>query len=146
MRQSTIGVDVSKDVLDVCRLPGSGARCFSNTKAGRTALIRCIGEEVERIVYEPTGHYVKPLERALADAGLPAVKVNPTRARRFAEAVGLLAKTDAVDAAMLAQMGYQLDLKPTPRPSQAVETLKELCLARRALIKDRTAARNRDKR
>ncbi len=146
MRHPTIGVDVAKDHLDACRLPDREARRFDNTKPGRDALIRWIGKDVERVVFEPTGHYARPLERGLAEAGLPAVKVNPARARRFAEAAGLLAKTDRVDAEMLARMGCQLDLALTPPLSPAVETLKELRLARRALDKDRTAAKNRAKR
>ena len=53
--------------------------------------------DVVRVVFEPTGHYGRPLERAFAVAGIPAVKVNPRRARRFAEAIGIAAKTDAID-------------------------------------------------
>ena len=137
MRHTTIGVDVAKDHLDACRLPNREVRRFPNTKQGRDALVRWIGKGAERVVFEPTGHYARPLERKLHLAGLPAVKVNPARARRFAEAAGLLAKTDRIDAEMLARMGRQLDIAPTPPLSPDIETLKELRLARRALDKDR---------
>ena len=126
MRHTTIGVDVAKDHLDACRLPNREVRRFPNTKQGRDALVRWIGKGAERVVFEPTGHYARPLERKLHLAGLPAVKVNPARARRFAEAAGLLAKTDRIDAEMLARMGRQLDIAPTPPLSPDIETLKEL--------------------
>ena len=143
---TTIGVDISKDNLDACRLPQKQARQFANTPRGRAALLRWIGQDVVRVVFEPTGHYGRPLARAFAVAGIPAVKVNPRRARRFAEAIGIAAKTDAIDAEVLACMGQLLNLKPQPAMSEQTETLKELGLARRALVKDRTAAKNRAKR
>lgn len=146
MRNFTIGVDVSKDFLDAGRLPDQEVQRFPNTEAGRTALLRWIGADADRVVFEPTGHYSKPLERALDAAGLPAVKVNPGRARRFAEASGILAKTDTIDALMLAAMGRQLCLEPRPAVSQAIEELKELEIARRAYVKQRVALRNRANR
>ena len=94
------------------------AACFTTGREGRSpndaggfgALRRWIGppESVARIVYEPTGRFNVGLEQGLA--GWPLVKVNPLQARRFAEACGTRAKTDAVDAHMLARMGAQLDL------------------------------------
>ena len=146
MSQPTIGVDVSKDALDACRLPERRARRFANNQSGRAALLRWIGRDVACVVFEATGHYSKPLERALADSGLPAAKVNTKRARRFAEAVGKLAKTDRIDAETLAAMARQLDLEPSAPVGRVIEMLKELVLARRALVKDRTAALNRAKR
>ncbi|MFM7609750.1 MAG: transposase [Alphaproteobacteria bacterium] len=101
MTETNIGIDISKDHLDVHRLPGDERRRFDNSKAGHKALIHWIGETPARVVYEPTGRYHRTLERALAAAGMPIAKVNPRQARRFAEATGNLAKTDALDAAML---------------------------------------------
>lgn len=144
--QLTIGVDISKDHLDVCRWPDGEARRFANDRRGHRALIAWLGEgEVARVVYEPTGPYHRGVERALAAAGLPLAKVNPRQARRFAEATGRLAKTDRADAAMLARMGALLEPDPRPVASALLEQLGELHLARRALVKDRTAARNRQK-
>ena len=68
---------------------------------------------IARVVFEPTGPYHHASERRLAEAGLPLAKVNPRQARRFAEAVGRHAKTDAVDAAMLARLAALL--KPLVR-------------------------------
>lgn len=144
MTNFTIGIDVSKDRLDAHRLPDGGTRQFTNDDAGCAALIRWIKTtNVDRIVFEATGHYSRAMELALVGAGLPAVKVNPRQARRFAEAIGKLVKTDAVDAAMLARMGQALELAPPPPPKENIISLKELLLIRRSLIKDRTAARNR---
>jgi transposase len=146
MNLSTIGVDVSKDWLDAHRLADGAARRFANDKTGRKALIKWIVTTPPKcIVFEPTGPYHRQLERALDAAGLPIAKVNPRQARRFAEAAGKLVKTDRVDAAMLARMGELLELQPRPCVSETIVELKELHLARAALIKDRTAARNRAK-
>jgi transposase len=98
---------------------------------------------VARIVFEPTGPYHAAFEQALVRSGLPIVKVNPRRARRFAEATGKPAKTDRLDAALLARMGVALALQARPAPDANLSELKELNLARSALLKDRTAAKNR---
>jgi len=145
MNEITIGVDISKDTLDAHRLPDGASRSFANTPAGHKALIAWAGHGVTRIVFEPTGPYHAAFERALAKAGLPGVKVNPRQARRFAEAAGTLAKTDRLDAGLLARMGRALDLPARPAPDANLAELRELQLARAALIKDRTAARNRAK-
>ena len=78
-----------------------------------------------------------------AQQSVPFVKVNPRQARRFAEATGKLAKTDRLDAAILARMGALLELEARPARSEALIELKELYVAREALVKDRTAAKNR---
>lgn len=146
MSEHTIGIDVSKDTLDAHRLPDGEHRRFANTKSGCRALLRWItARGVRRIVYEPTGPYHRVMEGALAKAGLPLAKVNPRQARRFAEAIGTLAKTDRTDAALLARMGEALDLEERPIPDEQLLALRELLGARRALVKDRTAASNRDK-
>jgi transposase len=145
LRGITIGVDISKDTLDAHRLPDGASRRFANTPAGHKTLIAWAGNEVTRIVFEPTGPYHAAFERALARDGVPRVKVNPRQARRFAEATGTLAKTDRCDAAMLARMGLALDLPAQPAPDANLAELRELQLARAALIKDRTAARNRER-
>ncbi len=146
MNNDTIGVDVSKDHLDAHRLADGASRRFANDKGGHKALIKWLAQTpVHRVVFEPTGPYHRAVERALGAAGVPFVKVNPRQARRFAEAIGKLAKTDRLDAAMLARMGAMLELKTRPPQSEALLELKELHLAREALVKDRTAAKNRGK-
>jgi transposase len=142
----TVGVDISKDHLDVCVYPGGATRRFANDAKGHRALIAWLApSQVARVVFEATGAYHRTFERSLATAGLPMAKVNPRQARRFAEAAGKLAKTDALDAAMLARFGALLQPAARPIVSQALDDMKELYIARRALVKDRTAALNREK-
>jgi transposase len=142
----TIGIDVSKDRLDVHIHPEGCSRQFDNNRAGHARVIAWITPRTPvRIIFEATGAYHRGLQNALAKANLPGVKVNPWQARRFAEATGKRVKTDAVDAAMLARFGATLqpDIQPASHP--AIDSLAELLTARRALVKDRTAALNRGK-
>lgn len=144
MSETTIGIDVSKGWLDAHRWPDGASGRFANDRKGHKALIRWIGgAPVARVVFEPTGPYHRGLARALAEAGLPAAAVNPWQARRFAEATGKRAKTDRIDAATLARLGALLEPEARALASPASEALRELRLARAALIRDRTAARNR---
>lgn len=140
------GIDISKDFLDVAVYPGAETARFPNDHNGLENLIRWLApRRSARVVFEATGAYHRLMERMLAQAGFPIVKVNPRRARRFAEAVGKLAKTDRCDAAMLARMGAALNLEQRPLVSETLEEMKELLTARDALIKDRTAALTREK-
>ena len=100
---------------------------------------------VARLVFEATGHYHRAVETAMGKAGLPLCKVNPRQARRFGEALGLLAKTDRLDARMLARFGALIEPAIRPAPSKKLSNLRDLHVARTALIKDRTAAKNREK-
>lgn len=139
----TIGVDISKSHLDAFRLEDGTARQFENAASGFRAFAKWLGKlPLARVVFEPTGPYHKAFEAALG-ARFPLVKVNPLQARRFAEASGTRAKTDAVDARMLAQMGAAFNLVPQAPSSEETRILKELHVARTALIKDRTRLRNR---
>lgn len=139
----TIGIDISKDTLDVHRLSDGKYARFGNDASGLRALCRWIGKGAVRVVYEATGRYHRDLERELGAAGHGLVKVNPGRARRFAQAIGQDAKTDRVDAGMLAQMGSVLDLDAKPARTESMQEIRELNVARVGLIKDRTACRNR---
>lgn len=144
MNHISIGIDISKDHLDIHRLPDAASMRVDNTEAGHKQLIKWLLADLPAcVVFEATGPYHRKLERALAAAGICYAKVNPRRARRFAEAIGSLAKTDRVDAMMLACFGATLQPDATMIKSQALETLAELITARTALVKDRTAARNR---
>lgn len=142
--EHSAGVDISKDTLDVHIHPAGLSRRFANDARGIRSLSAWLREyPLGRIVFEPTGPYHHAFERQLGEAGLPLVKINPRQARRFAEAIGCHAKTDAVDAAMLARLGAMLLPASRPIVSKTLDELKELHLARMALIKDRVAARNR---
>ena len=140
----SVGVDISKDALDVAIHPEGESFLTPNTPEGHRALIKRLkGFEIARIVFEATAAYHRLLQHALVEAGLPWAKVNPRQARRFAQAVGKLAKTDRCDALMLARMGAALELETNAPVSEPLEAMKELLKARDGLVKDRVAALNR---
>lgn len=143
MTEHNFGVDISKSHLDVFRLEDKTAKRFENSSTGHRDLIKWLGTTpVIRIVFEPTGPYHRGFEGALSGK-FPLVKINPLQARRFAEACGTRAKTDAVDARVLARMGAALALEPDTPVSAKVHVLKDLQVARTGLIKDKTRLCNR---
>ena len=140
------GVDISKDTLDAALYPSNQSRSFANDRAGHAALLRWLGNhDVRQLIFEATGPYHRALERRLAQLDFAYVKANPRQVRRFAEATGTLAKTDRVDAIVLARFGALLQPNVTSPRSEAVDQLAELVAARRSLVKDRTATTNRAK-
>ena len=141
---NTIGIDASKDTLDVHRLADGQHKQFLNSKTGQAHLMKWIEVQPDPLViFEATGAYHRLLERKLGNRSIRFVKVNPKQARRFAQASGKLAKTDRVDCEMLAKMGAALQLVPKPLTAESLYDLRDLLCARRALIKDRTAAKAR---
>ena len=142
--QDTVGIDVSKATLDAYWLSGKQHQVFSNDPSGLKRLLRWIFKAKAALtVFEATGVYDRPLQAQLAAHGVPFARINPKQARRFAEGIGQLAKTDKVDAAVLARMGSLLDLEAEKPRAQSANDLKDLATARQALIKDRTAAKAR---
>ncbi|MGY6704697.1 IS110 family RNA-guided transposase [Roseinatronobacter sp.] len=143
MTEHTIGVDISKSHLDVFDAERGAAKRFENSISGFRAFEKWLGKaRIARVVYEPTGPYHRNFEERFCDK-LPLVKVNPLQARRFAEACGTRAKTDALDARGLARMGVALELEPDISVAKATRILKDLQVARAALIKERTRLNNR---
>lgn len=146
MTDITIGADISKDHIDLHSLPDGQTLKVANDRKGFVAILNWMGaRSVQRIVFEPTGPYHKAFERFMTTQGLPLSKVNLRLARRFCEATGRLAKTDRIDAALLARYGALLEPRILQANTQIHNDLKELHMARLALIKDRTAAKNRAK-
>lgn len=146
MTDITIGADISKDHIDLHSLPDGQKLKVTNDRKGFTAIFKWIGvSSVERIVFEPTGPYHKAFESFMAAQGLPLCKVNPRHARRFCEATGRLAKTDRIDAELLARFGQALEPRLLQANTPRLNDLRELHVARLALIKDKTAAKNRAK-
>lgn len=146
MNEITIGADISKDHIDLHMLPLGARLQVSNDRKGFAAILRWIGDYVvDRIVYEPTGAYHKAFERFMMVEGLPLSKVNPRLSRRFCEATGRLAKTDRIDAELLARYGQLLKPRMLQASAHILNDLKELHVARLALVKDRTATKNRGK-
>lgn len=139
-----IGIDVSKDRLDLAWRPTGERWTAPNTERGIRAICRRLRTPAPTlIVLEATGGLELPLTGALAAAGLPVVVVNPRQIRDFAKATGRLAKTDALDAAVLAQFAEAVRPPVRPLPDAATQALSALLLRRRQLIGMRTAEQNR---
>lgn len=135
-----IGVDVAKATLDVASEPAGLTQQVTNDPAGHAALVTlCQAQPVALIVMEATGGYEAAVAATLAAAGLPVAIVNARHVRAFAQALGQLAKTDRIDAAILARFGATL--APTVRPLVDAETqaLAALVQRRRQLLEMRHA-------
>ncbi|MCO5063359.1 MAG: IS110 family transposase [Rhizobiaceae bacterium] len=138
------GVDVCKEWLDVYVHPSGLTLRVSNDRAGLRRLKRVLsGLAIVPLVMEATGKYHRAAQRSLHAAGLAVAVVNPLRARLFAEAAGKIAKTDAIDAKLLAVMGAALEPAETPPAPVAMEELRELVNARGAAMAERAALSNR---
>lgn len=139
-----IGIDVSKDSFDVDSLPACVQGRWPNDAAGIRTLVRALAaHQPVLIVLESTARYHQPLTRALSAAGLPVRVLNPRLVRRFAQAEGLLAKTDRIDAAILARFASQLRPELRPLPSALVQRLQLLVGRRNQLVDMSTAEKNR---
>ena len=139
-----VGIDVSKAQLDVAVRPSGPACSIAHTESGLATLVEQVRAlQPSAIVLEATGDLEVPLASALAAAGLPVHVVNPRQVRGFARATGRLAKTDALDAGILAQFAEAL--RPTPRglPDEATQALSAVLTRRRQLLEMLTAEKNR---
>lgn len=130
-----IGIDVSQDHLDVYIRPAALRRRFANTADGIAELIAWVRpHDAERIVFESTGPYQKAAVGALLAAGLPAVVVNARQVRDFAKAMNYLAKTDKIDATVIAHFAAVATTTVRPLESQEIRDLRELYDRRGQLV------------
>jgi transposase len=142
-----VGIDVSKDRLDVHLRPGGEAFAVARDGKGLEELVaRLLACSPTLVAVEATGGFETIVAAALAGAQLPLVVVNPAQIRHFAQAVGQRAKTDPIDAAVIAR--FVEAVKPTPRamPDQEARLLAELVSRRRQIIEMIVAERQREKR
>jgi transposase len=132
---SFIGIDVAKRQLDVAERPSGARWTASNDVAGIAAVIErlCTGP-VALIVVEATGGYEIPLVAALGTAGMPVVVVNPRQVRDFARALGKLAKTDTIDAGVLAHFGEAVRPEPRALADELTQELQAWLARRRQLL------------
>lgn len=139
-----IGIDVSKATLDVAVHATGETRRVANTSAGWRSLARwLLTLQPRQVVLEATGGYERAALAALFDAGLPMVRINPRQARDFAKATGQLAKTDRLDARVLAHLAHALSLVPWQPRSAAQRRLAEWVLQRSHVVQMRVAERQR---
>ena len=131
-----IGIDVCKDFLDAHTLPTGQRRRFTNDATGIADLVEWTRPFApERIILESTGHYQKAAVGALLAAALPAVVVNARQVRDFAKALGILAKTDTIDAGVLARFGQVIPTVVRPLPAAEIQAFQELYDRRSQLVR-----------
>jgi transposase len=139
-----VGIDVGKSQLDVYLLERQLALQVENSEQAIAALVsRLARYRLERIVVEATGRLEQPFVQAAPARGLPVVVVTPLKVRRFAEALGQLAKSDEIDAQLIAR--YAATIKPTARPvsDARAQAIKDLVVRRRQIATIRTMEKNR---
>jgi transposase len=139
-----VGIDISKQELVVAVRPSAELQTFSNTEEGLAALVRFLQAlSASSIVLEATGGFARAAVNAMALAALPVVAVNPRQIRDFARSVGLLAKTDAIDAQIIARFAEAV--RPEFRPLKDLETqkLEDLNNRRRQIVEMISAEKNR---
>ena len=139
-----LGIDVAKDSVELASEPAGPSGPFPTDPAGLAALLRVVqAQPVTLVVVEATGGYEAPVVAALATAGVPIAVVNPRQVRDFAKALGRLAKTDRIDARVLALFGARVQPTPRPLPDEATQELEALLTRRRQLLEMLHAERQR---
>jgi transposase len=141
-----VGIDVCKARLDVYIDGVDVQLAFDNDKRGTKALIKALaGYKIEAVALEATGKFHRIVQRQLHAAGFAVAVANPRRVRLFAQSMGLLAKTDKIDARVLAKFSRAASLRVSPPPPQAFEALSDIVRARDAAVAQRTALINQYK-
>ena len=139
-----VGIDVGKAQLDVCLLERDIEFRVANDEDTIRVLVSKLGRyKLARIVIEATGRLEQPFVQAALAKGLPVVVVSPLKVRRYAGAIGLLAKTDAIDARLIAQFGASVKPIAHAPCDQEAQKIKDLMIRRRQLTRMRTMEKNR---
>jgi transposase len=142
-----VGIDVSKDRLDVHVRPGGEAFAVSRDGKGVSELVERLRDlSPSLIAVEATGGFETIVAAAIAGAHLPLAVVNPAQVRHFAQAVGKRAKTDPIDAAVIARFAEAVKPQPRELPDEAARLLAELVARRAQVIEMLVAERQREKR
>jgi transposase len=138
------GVDVSKATLDVCIEPGLIRGSFRNSEAGIAELAAfCRQHQTDLVVMEATGGYERKAFLLLWGEGLPCAVTNARNVRQYAESMGVLEKTDHIDARIITRFARDKGLQPMPLPSQAQQRIKALVARLRQVTDDLTVQKQR---
>jgi transposase len=144
VKKTICGVDVSKAKLDVCIEPGHRLSSFDNDTAGIAELAAlCREHAITLVVMEASGGYERRAFVELWEKGISCALTNPRNVRRYAEAMGILEKTDRIDSSVIARFADAKNLAPTPLPSQAQQRLKALVARLRQVTDDLTVQKQR---
>jgi transposase len=140
-----VGIDVSKKSLDIFHTGDEKHRTFPNTTEGifdAIEWIECLGQ-IDIAIVEASGGYEMLVWQTFCAAGMPINRINPKRARDFARALGLLAKTDRIDAQVLGRFGVTLEIPPDQPKARALQEMEDWLIRRRQLVEMRVAESNR---
>jgi transposase len=141
--KSSVGIDTSKDRLEAHVLPSGQTLSVANTREGIGQLKRWLSRlQMGLVVLEATGKWHRLVWRSLHASGIPVAMIDPYKARMFAKAQGILAKTDRLDAAVLAKFAAVMTPAVRPPPPQVLEELAELVAGRDAAVAEQTALKN----
>lgn len=144
MEKRVIGIDVSKGQLDVGQAGSKQVDRWGNSPNDRAKLCGWVAEQqVDLVVVEATGGYENGIVSDLIEHGIPVAIANPARVRALAKAEGLLAKTDKIDAQLIARFGLKMELRPQSDQDQAQRELSQWVSRRRQLVQMVTAEKNR---
>lgn len=147
MTDRFVGIDVAGDSLAVAVRPGDSSYVVPNTPRGRRELVNKLHKlRPTLVILEATGGLEREVVCSLAQAGLPFCVVNPRQVRDFARATGRLAKTDRIDAEVLAHFAEAVQPEPRPLQDEKTQQLADLLIRRKQLLKMLTAERNRLRR
>jgi transposase len=147
MDATVVGIDVAKDRLDVCVRPSNVSFVIARSGAGIAELVERLQKLSPRIVaIEATGGFETVVAAGLAAAALPVVVVNPAQVRAFAQALGKRAKTDPIDAAVIAHFVEATKLEPRPLPDAVTRLLADLVARRRQIVEMMAAEGQRGRR
>ncbi len=140
-----IGIDVAKTALDVAQWEQETVERYANDAEGIATIVKGLDAQpsITLIVVEASGGFEQALVSELAAVGLPIVVVNPTRARNFARALGQLAKTDKIDAQVIARFAQSIRPEVRPLAESDQRYIKALVTRRRQLVDMQTAEKNR---
>jgi transposase len=145
--QRNVGIDVGKTFLDIYILELDRHWQLHNTKDDIKELVKTLRRfSLSRIIVEATGGYERRVVEALAEAGMPVVVVQPMNIRQFAKAQGILAKTDKIDARIIALFGAKMEPEVRPVSSKKVRYIRDLLARKRQLMEMRTQELNREQK
>ena len=142
--QRNIGIDIGKDTLDIVVYETDKHWQVANRAEGIKSLMRQLKRyRLTRVLVEATGGYERGLVEACTEHGLPLIVVQPIQVRQFARAQGVLAKTDKIDARMIALFGLKMQPEPRRLPGKKVRAVRDLLARKRQLNEMRTQELNR---
>jgi transposase len=145
--ETHVGIDIGKDALDICVYESDQYWQESNTEIGIRRLMKRLSQFcITRLLVEATGGYERALVEAAIEHSIPVIIVQPIQVRQFAKAQGVFAKTDKIDARLIAEYGVRLQPEVKALPGDKVRRVKDLLARKRQLNDMRTQELNRAQR